>query len=246
MKVWGSWLGITDTKTEGIWLDDAGNPITFENWRTGEPNDYGKGEDCALIYDGGDWNDESCAHNRHFACQFDDQQRPSDRQLCTSLEDTLDDWTRTHMERSKTSILAQSIKAQCSDTWSATKVLVPLGEPMTELQGIWAVDLARIWKEPDFKHMSRHHKVWATGYGEVALFRVVFGTKEIGLVYRHKDKDKRIKIPYTIESRTEKNIVMTVGADRAEQTYTLTMEQQGIRIESDGDGTVWALKLDEK
>ena len=112
MKVWGSWLGVTDTKTEGTWLDDEGDPLTFENWRKGEPNDYGKGEDCAVIYDGGDWNDEPCTHDRRFACLFESQQRPSDQQLCTRLEDTLDSWTRTHVNGSKTSILAQSIHAQ--------------------------------------------------------------------------------------------------------------------------------------
>ena len=88
--------------------------------------------------------------------------------------------------------------------------------------------------------MSRHHKVWATGYGEVALFRVVFGTKDIGLIYRHKDKDERITIPYSIQSHTDKTIVIKAGSGKDPQTYTLTIEDQGIRIA--GETIVWAIK----
>ena len=45
------WLGIHDKNEEGTFVyvsDDS--PIEFKNWNNGEPNDYGKGEDCVALY----------------------------------------------------------------------------------------------------------------------------------------------------------------------------------------------------
>ena len=46
---------------------NTGNPLEFEAWGNNEPNDYGSGEDCAVMkcpqwYGGGCfWNDVPCS-----------------------------------------------------------------------------------------------------------------------------------------------------------------------------------------
>ena len=41
------WIGGTDAAVEGAWVWSPTNtPLTYTNWKAGEPNDYGSGEDC--------------------------------------------------------------------------------------------------------------------------------------------------------------------------------------------------------
>ena len=42
------WLGVNDVDKEGIFVDNEGNPIKFDMWNSGEPNDL-NGEDAAHI-----------------------------------------------------------------------------------------------------------------------------------------------------------------------------------------------------
>ena len=57
-----TWLDINDLETEGTFVDNDGNPITYSNWYANEPNDWG-GEDIAHIWGRADiypkWNDEN-------------------------------------------------------------------------------------------------------------------------------------------------------------------------------------------
>lgn len=60
-----AFLGATDLATEGTYLWPDGTPLTFTNWRTGEPNN-GNGqyqEDCLVVVGtlGGGWDDRPCA-----------------------------------------------------------------------------------------------------------------------------------------------------------------------------------------
>ncbi|XP_054422207.1 low affinity immunoglobulin epsilon Fc receptor [Pteronotus mesoamericanus] len=57
----GSWIGLRDLNIEGefVWMD--GSPLEYSNWRPGEPNNGGQGEDCVMMLGSGQWNDAFCS-----------------------------------------------------------------------------------------------------------------------------------------------------------------------------------------
>ncbi|XP_036169975.1 low affinity immunoglobulin epsilon Fc receptor [Myotis myotis] len=57
----GSWIGLRDLHTEGefVWMDQS--PLDYSNWRPGEPNNGGQGEDCVMLLGSGQWNDAFCS-----------------------------------------------------------------------------------------------------------------------------------------------------------------------------------------
>lgn len=69
-----AWLGATDVAVENtfVWPDDT--PVTFENFRAGEPNNGdGNGqEDCLVIEGGkgGTWDDRPCSLVFAYVCGF--------------------------------------------------------------------------------------------------------------------------------------------------------------------------------
>ncbi|XP_011226627.2 low affinity immunoglobulin epsilon Fc receptor isoform X1 [Ailuropoda melanoleuca] len=56
----GTWIGLRDLDREGefIWMDK--DPLNYSNWRPGEPNNGGQGEDCVMMQGSGQWNDAFC------------------------------------------------------------------------------------------------------------------------------------------------------------------------------------------
>merc|ERR1712210_272999 len=56
------WLGITDRHSEGHWvLESTGKSVVFTNWLSGEPNNWGSGENCAQTSVAYEWNDRKCS-----------------------------------------------------------------------------------------------------------------------------------------------------------------------------------------
>ncbi|XP_024406977.2 low affinity immunoglobulin epsilon Fc receptor isoform X2 [Desmodus rotundus] len=65
----GSWIGLRDLDIEGefVWMD--GSPLDYSNWRPGEPNNGGEGEDCVMMLGLGQWNDAFCnSHLEGWIC----------------------------------------------------------------------------------------------------------------------------------------------------------------------------------
>ena len=69
------WIGINDQSVEGTFAWSSGQPVTFTNWYTGEPNNAGAGEDYGAINwifaggfstDHGVWNDTPVAGTTGF------------------------------------------------------------------------------------------------------------------------------------------------------------------------------------
>lgn len=69
------WLGATDEVSESVFVWVDGNAMTFQNWRSGEPNNDGPGSDpenCLVIE--GDtaqrtWDDRSCLVAAPYICE---------------------------------------------------------------------------------------------------------------------------------------------------------------------------------
>ena len=69
------WIGASDSIAEGsfVWVD--GEPVVYDNWRDGEPNDNGAngaGEDCAVIEGdtaANEWDDRTCTALRPVICE---------------------------------------------------------------------------------------------------------------------------------------------------------------------------------
>ena len=67
----GGWLDGTDRFKEGRWIDSAGNPLTFFNWRSDQPDNRDEKEHF-LQYRatwGGLWNDQVADSEDHIVCQ---------------------------------------------------------------------------------------------------------------------------------------------------------------------------------
>jgi cysteine-rich repeat protein len=72
------WLGLTDAVTEGSYKWVSGEPFSYSNWKSGEPNNSGN-EDCveyrwSCSFFGGcspdGWNDQSCGTSLSYVCEY--------------------------------------------------------------------------------------------------------------------------------------------------------------------------------
>ncbi len=68
------WIGFTDEayEDEFVWTD--GTPVTYTNWRYGEPNNDGSNdleENCTEIEAAGEWDDQSCDDLQVYACELE-------------------------------------------------------------------------------------------------------------------------------------------------------------------------------
>ncbi|KAG9259784.1 CD209 antigen-like protein C, partial [Astyanax mexicanus] len=67
-----TWIGLNDSKTEGVWKWVDGSALTTGFWYPGEPNNYGN-EDCGLYGYGFDpvnnWADYPCNNQFFWICE---------------------------------------------------------------------------------------------------------------------------------------------------------------------------------
>ncbi|NXX99445.1 CLC4M protein, partial [Centropus bengalensis] len=66
------WLGLSDADDEGNWHfpPKLWFLLSCRSWNNGEPNNAGhEGEDCAIIYSSGLWNDIRCSSNEAWICE---------------------------------------------------------------------------------------------------------------------------------------------------------------------------------
>ena len=67
------WIGFNDITTEDVFVWADGSDVKYTDWRTssGEPNDFGKGEDCTIIIVRDlKWVDFPCDKKLPFICRF--------------------------------------------------------------------------------------------------------------------------------------------------------------------------------
>lgn len=60
------WIGFTDEAQEGVWAWRSGEPVTYENWAPGEPDDAGAGQDACSFNElgAGTFADEFASRDR--------------------------------------------------------------------------------------------------------------------------------------------------------------------------------------
>ncbi len=65
-----AWLLGSDSETEGVWTWD-GEPMSYGNWRPGEPNNGNGVENCLVLVSdqGGAWDDNNCNDLKSYICQ---------------------------------------------------------------------------------------------------------------------------------------------------------------------------------
>ena len=63
-----SWIGLSDTLSEGSWVWQGGAAAQYVHWQDGEPNGDRR-ENCVDIGQGG-WRDDNCGDKRSFICKM--------------------------------------------------------------------------------------------------------------------------------------------------------------------------------
>jgi len=66
------WIGYTDKVFEDAWewANPTSGGFTYTNWNSGEPNDAGVGEDYAMMYNNGFWNDAGSTSRYYAVMEF--------------------------------------------------------------------------------------------------------------------------------------------------------------------------------
>lgn len=78
-----AYFGFSDSESEGIWKWCTGEPVSYTNWHSGEPNKENPNEDYGMLYykySDGSWNDGDFGNNTvnggtAFICEWGDYQQ---------------------------------------------------------------------------------------------------------------------------------------------------------------------------
>ncbi|KAK3785152.1 hypothetical protein RRG08_021952 [Elysia crispata] len=65
-----AWIGLDDSNSENDFVWSDGLPLTLARWRSGEPNDWGSGEDCTVMRHDGSWDDRACYRAYTYLCKM--------------------------------------------------------------------------------------------------------------------------------------------------------------------------------
>jgi len=65
----GAWIGLADFLDEGEFGWTDGSPLTFSNFRPGQPNNGNNNQHCTWIRPDGLWDDITCKKQEQYVCQ---------------------------------------------------------------------------------------------------------------------------------------------------------------------------------
>ncbi|XP_030052964.1 hepatic lectin isoform X2 [Microcaecilia unicolor] len=65
------WIGLSDLNKEGEWewIDGTDYNSSYKFWKTDEPNNFDRSEDCAHLWSMGEWNDVHCTYVCNAICE---------------------------------------------------------------------------------------------------------------------------------------------------------------------------------
>ncbi|KAI4792936.1 hypothetical protein KUCAC02_033042 [Chaenocephalus aceratus] len=63
-----TWIGLHDIAKEGRWMWSDGSVATYSFWSRGQPNNYGRDEDCVVNNSREKWNDVRCSKTLPSVC----------------------------------------------------------------------------------------------------------------------------------------------------------------------------------
>ncbi len=65
------WVGMSDLGAEGDWRWVDGREAQYDGWARGQPDDFGRAEDCLELWPMADgyWNDADCAIESRYICE---------------------------------------------------------------------------------------------------------------------------------------------------------------------------------
>ena len=87
------WLGLTDEKTEGTWVDVLGNTLTYFKWDAGQPDNFND-EDYVHTRNGS-WNDAPNSYILNFVIEFNGVETSNWTQISTVTKTFTSNWTET-------------------------------------------------------------------------------------------------------------------------------------------------------
>ncbi|XP_074486703.1 CD209 antigen-like protein C [Sebastes fasciatus] len=67
-----TWIGLTDSETQGTWKWVDGTALGTSYWYPGEPNNHNGTEDCGEIWNSeknNNWNDVQCKKQNYWICE---------------------------------------------------------------------------------------------------------------------------------------------------------------------------------
>ena len=105
------WLGLTDEKTEGTWLDVLGNIVSYFKWDAGQPDNAGD-QDYAHTQNGS-WNDALNSASLNFVIEFNGVETTTWTQISTVTKSFTANWTQTLAATDPT----KQYKLVVSGTW---------------------------------------------------------------------------------------------------------------------------------
>lgn len=65
-----TWIGASDSVTEGTFRWRDGEVLSYVNWDTNQPDHSSSNIDCVLMTNTGVWRVNDCANSRSFVCEF--------------------------------------------------------------------------------------------------------------------------------------------------------------------------------
>jgi len=70
MMIEYAWIGANDRGTEGLFKWANNQTLTFKNWGSGQPDNFGGDQQCVCFYGRrATWGDEFCDFETHFFCE---------------------------------------------------------------------------------------------------------------------------------------------------------------------------------